>query len=215
MQYQSVVSQKDLLELRHNSTEVADNLWVSRLPSQEESIAYELKGGFLIVKYEENEDGRITFSNVTYKFNRVSTMIALACALHKRSMFKVGASVYDINVVVNQPDGIYHVEIEGNSIIRHQANGLVFLREGDFYVAVSDSLLAQIYISRLGLSIHSLIDHDYLIRFQINGKYRYFPMAYVYIDPIIRESFLKGDSTEYQWDNKALEIEMFVEEYTK
>jgi hypothetical protein len=215
MYYQAVCKSTDLEELRHNTKAVIPGHWISKLPSAMESIGYEIRGGFLIVKFEESEDGRIPYGNVAYKFKHVSSMIALACALHKKKMFKVGTSVYEIHVTVNHPEGMYAVTTDLlNNLTHHQVEGMVFVKEGDFYLAITDERLAEILVDRIGLSLGNIIDHRYLVRFKTMGKFKYYPLAWVFTDPELLTSYLKPDEENLPWNEKLTEIEQFVEGYT-
>lgn len=215
MYYQSVCKSTDLEEMRHNSKEVSPGLWISKVPSAMETIGYEIRGGFLIVKFEESEDDRIPYGNVAYKFKHVSSMIALACALHKKKMFKVGSSVYEIHVTVNHPEGRYEVESDMlNNLLHHQLDGLVFVKEEDFYLAITEERLAEILVERIGRSLGNIIDHRYLVRFKVQGKFKYYPLAWIFTDPELLTSYLKPGEENLPWNEKLTEIEQFVEGYT-
>jgi hypothetical protein len=216
MHYETAVSQQDFLEFSHNSREVAQNLWVSDLPSYHESIGYELRGSILVVKYEDTEDERITYGNPAYILSVISPTIALACALHKRQLFQLGKSIHNIHVAVNRPDGAFIAEPQViGGMLMHQAAGLVFVKEKNFMMAVTDETVAQLYIQRLGMAIGNAINNRYLIRFHHEGKYVYFPLAHVFADPLLRSSYLREHEEAFDWDGKRTEIETFVEEWTK
>lgn len=217
MHYEAVVSYQDLIEFQYNSKEVAENLWVSELPTYHESIGYELRGSILVVKYEQNEDERISYGDTSYTLAIVPQVIALACALHKRTYVQLGITRHTIHVAVNHPEGAYIAQshLAGGRVFKHQAKGLIFNKEKDFYMALEDRLVAQLYVDRMGLSIGNLIPAAYLVRFEDNGKFHYFPASLVFTDPIIRESYLSIVEKDFDWDGKRKEIEDFVEEWTK
>jgi hypothetical protein len=218
MHYEAAVSAQDLLEFTYNSKEVAENLWVSELPTHQESIGYELKGSIVVVKYEQTEDERIQYNDqLSYSFQVVPQTIALACAMHKRRFIQLGTSRHTIHVAVNYPNGEYiaNAERPGGQIIKHQVKGLIFVKDKDFYMALEDSMVAQLYVDRMGLSIGNLIPDKYLIRFDYNGWFCYFPAALAFTDPTLRDSYLSPVEKEFDWDLKRETIEHFVEEWTK
>lgn len=215
MHYESAVSYQDLLEFQHNSKEVANNLWVSELPSQFESIGYELDGSTLVVKYEQNEDERIAYGDHAYSLNIVPQIIALACAAHKRSFVRLGRSRHTIHVTVNKPDGEFFAVVTGAKTIKHQSRGLIFAKEHDFYMALEDRLVAQLYVDRMGLALGNIIPAAYLVRFEYKGVFHYFPASLVFTDKTIRDSYLTPEQQEFDWDDKRKTIEDFVEEWTK
>lgn len=218
MHYEAAVTSQDLLEFTYNSKEVSENLWVSELPTYHESIGYELRGSILVVKYEQTEDERISYnSNMSYSLQAVPPVIALACAMHKRRYVQLGTSRHTIHVAVNHPEGAYIAKKDhvGQAVIKHASKGLVFVRNGDFYEALEDRLVAQLYVDRMGLSIGNLIPSSYLVRFEHNGKFLYFPAAFAFTDKPLRDSYLKTEEREFEWDLKRNEIEHFVEEWTK
>lgn len=218
MHYEAAVTSQDLMEFTYNSKEVATNLWVSELPTYHESVGYELHGSVLIVKYEQNEDGRIIYgSGTSYSLQAVPPVIALACAMHKRRFIQMGTSRHTIHVAVNHPNGEYiaRVDIAGGSMIKHASKGMIFVKDKDFYMALEDRLVAQLYVDRMGLSIGNLIPSAYLVRFENNGKFHYFPASHVFTDKVIRDSYLSDVEKEFDWDLKRKTIEHFVEEWTK
>jgi hypothetical protein len=219
MYYEIAVKQQELIELRQNSEEVLPGFWVSRLPSYDEAIGYEINGDLLIVKYEETEDGRITFGDQSFNLKAVSQILGLACAMHKKSHFKMGVSMHRIHATVNHPDGAYVAENTGRvnePVVYHQSEGLVFTKEKNFWVAVEPALIAQLFIDRMGLSIRSLIHEMYQVRFEVDGKFVYYPLANVYHSDFIRESLTRKEHKgKLDWAGKQAEIENFVEEWTK
>lgn len=218
MHYEAAVTSQDLLEFTYNSKEVSENLWVSQLPTYHESIGYELRGSILVVKYEQTEDERISYgSNMSYSLTAVPPVIALACAMHKRRYVQLGTSRHTIHVAVNHPNGEYIAKKEGvgQTIIKHQTKGLIFVKDKDFYMALEDRLVAQLYVNLIGMSIGNLIPVAYLVRFEHFGKFKYFPASLVFTDQVIRDSYLTPEEQAFGWDLKREEIEHFVEEWTK
>lgn len=218
MHYEAAVTSQDLLEFTYNSKEVSENLWVSELPTYHESIGYELRGSILVVKYEQTEDERISYnSNMSYSLQAVPPVIALACAMHKRRYVQLGTVRHTIHVAVNHPNGAYIAKKDdvGQGIIKHASKGLLFVKNGEFYEALEDRLVAQLYVDRMGLSIGNLIPNAYLVRFELNSKFLYFPASLAFTEQVIRDSYLKPEERELEWDLKRNEIEHFVEEWTK
>jgi hypothetical protein len=218
MHYEAAVTSQDLLELTYNSKEVSENLWVSELPTYHESIGYELRGSILVVKYEQTEDERIAYnSNMSYSLQAVPPVIALACAMHKRRFVQLGTSRHTIHVAVNHPEGAYIAKKDhvGQTVIKHASKGLIFVKNQDFYEALEDRLVAQLYVDRMGLSIGNLIPNAYLVRFELNGKFLYFPASHAFTEKAIRDSYLTREEQDLEWDLKRNEIEHFVEEWTK
>lgn len=215
MHYEAAVSYQDLLEFQHNSKEVAANLWVSELPTHRESIGYELDGSTLVVKYEQTEDERISYGDHGYSLNAVPQIIALACAAHKRSYVRLGLSRHTIHVTVNKPDGEFFALQVGSKVIKHQSRGLIFVKEHDFYMALTDNLVAQLYVDRMGLALGNIIPAGYLVRFEHKGTFHYFPASLVFTDKSVRDSYLTKEQQEFDWDDKRKTIEDFVEEWTK
>lgn len=219
MHYEVVVSRQDLLEFDYNSREVHTNLWISQLPTFNESIGYEIRQAMLVVKFEENEDGRITYGNPSYTLQQVTQTIALACAKHRVSHFVLGASVHTIHVSVNEPQGAFIAKQgkPGVGVIKHQAAGLVFVKEGNFFMALENSMVAALYVNRMSNEMSlRLIPSAYLVRFEgKNGEFHYFPLSHVFADPDVRDSYLFKETETFDWDGKRKEIEDFVEDWTK
>lgn len=216
MHYESVITSDILQEIALNTKEVATNLYVSELPSFGESIGYELQQGLLIVKYEQNEDERIAYGSVAYRFETVPGIVAAVCALHKRRFLKVGVSSHTIHVAVNHPDAEYiAVQDTHYGLLKHQTKGLLFLQEKEFFMAVPGHIVAQLYVDRMGLSIGHLIPEQYLVRFDYNGKFQYFPVSYAFMPEHLRQVCIEGRFKDLDWDGKRTEIENFVEEYTR
>lgn len=219
MYYEIAVKQQEVIELRQNSEEVLPGFWISRLPSYDEVICYEIKEDMLIVKYEETDGERITFGDLTFNLKAVSQILGLACAMHKKTHIKLGVSLHRIHVAVNHPDGAYIAENTSRAhepVVYHQQEGLVFTKEKNFYVAIEPSMIAQLFIDRMGLSIRSLIPEMYQVRFEVDGKFVYYPLANVYHSDFVRESLTRKEHKGLlDWDGKQVEIENFVEEWTK
>jgi hypothetical protein len=218
MHYEVAVSQQDLTEFTYNTKEVHANLYISQLPTYEETIGYEIRGHVAVIKFEETEGDRITYGNPSYTLQAVSQVIALACVLHKVKHFQLGASVHTIHVAVNDPQGAFIAKQgqPGVGIIKHQVNGLVFKEEGNFFMALEGGMVCSLYVDRMGTSLGlQLIDRTFLIRFEVEGKFHYYPMALVFTDPVVRSSYLKPSDPFFDWDSKREEIEQFVEEWTK
>ena len=214
MHYESAVSYQDLIEFQHNSKEVAENLWVSEIPSHFESIGYELQGSTLVVKYEQTEDERISYGDHAYSGKVITQIIALACAAHKRSFVRLGRSRHTIHVTVNRPDGEFFAVAVSGKTIKHQSRGLIFVKAHDFYMALADQLVAQLYVDRMGLALGNIIPASYLVRFEQQGTFHYFPASLVFTDKAVRDSYLTEEQQEYDWDDKRKTIEDFVEEWT-
>lgn len=209
----SVVSHADLATFRLNSEEKFTNYWISKLPQYDETIGYELREGIVVVKYEEADSERVTYMDVTYRLTILSQMAALACAMHGRKIVQIGSSRYNVHVAINHPEGVYITEQVGNTLIKHQRTGVVFLREDDFYVAVEDATVAAIMKRQRQYSLPQVMDHRWLVRFEVNGHFVYKPMAHIFGKDIgwLIEA---GQQIELNWADKLAEITKVEQEYT-
>ena len=209
----SVITHADLATFRLHSEEKWTNYWISTLPQYNETIGYELREGVLVVKFEEADSERVTYMDVAYRLTILSQMAALACALHNRKIVQVGSSRYDVHIAVNHPQGLYITEQVGSKLINHQRNGVVFLREDDFYVAVEEATIAAIMERQQKYSLPQVMSHDWLVRFEVEGRFIYKPMAHIFGKDIgwLIEA---GKQIELNWAEKFAEITKVVEEYT-
>ncbi|QTH80502.1 hypothetical protein PA10_00304 [Pseudomonas phage pPa_SNUABM_DT01] len=191
--YTIIVDAREIAEAQVNTAEPFKDLFVTRLPSECEEVGYERVNDTLIVKYEENEDGRMMITaQMPYELHdHLPRIFGVIMKLHYGvTKIKLGNKTMRIDVIVNDPTGVYYNEaVLGGKIVRHETAGSVFIRMGDTYSAVSDIALKVIYERFVRRGTGVFIPDHYLVRFVINGRYIYEPMARLFGDAEVAASF--------------------------
>lgn len=214
MQYSFIIDHTDFEEIRLNTTEVFENLYISRQPSVEEEVGYEIKGDTLIMKYEQNEDGRIILDSAK-KFNGLAPLLpaifGAVMHLHKLKKLKVCNHEFDVEVFINKPNGIYLNERGADGdVIRHELGGMIYRRRDALYCQINEMKVFKRMIQMRKNGIGSFIDPEILVRFEVNGKFVYQPAGHCYYDPVVAHSF-NPSITDKMWLDKRDELNHFLD----
>lgn len=210
--FKFIVSQSEVEELGVNTKEVFKDRWVSEVPSQNIAIGYSFDVDTLEIdiKYEDNEDGRITAEELESDARHGATLPAVYGAVvrhHRAKSIRVGDIVRNCVVHVNQPDGMYRSIKKNfcNTIYHHAVDGDLFTLEGDTYVKVSDSAIEEILESHVGeYDLGIFIPERYLVRWYTNGDYSYHPVKYAFFPGAHAIAAKYG--TDQMWMEKAREL---------
>ncbi|MNO12928.1 hypothetical protein D3C76_25460 [compost metagenome] len=207
--YTIVVDSREVAEAQANTNEPFKNLFVTRLPSECEEVGYERIDDTLVIKYEQTEDGRLQISaQQTYEFtDNLPRIFGVILKLHYGvTRIKLGNKVVRIDVLQNEPNGVYYNEpVIGGRVVRHETKGVVFTRADNTYSAVTDTTLAVIRERFVRRGTGVFIPDSYLVRFTVNNSYVYEPMSRLFGDAEVAASFnLAIDAST--WTDKTNEI---------
>ncbi|MNB58504.1 hypothetical protein D3C87_332570 [compost metagenome] len=209
MTYTIIVDSREVAEAQANTREPFKDLFITRLPSECEEVGYERVDDMLVVKYEENEDGRMTITaQMPYELHdHLPRIFGVIMKLHYGvTKIKLGNKIHRIEVLVNAPTGVYFNEaILGGRALKHETSGTVFTRGGDTYAAVNDvtlSILNERFVKK-GTGV--FIPDSYLVRFIVNGRYVYQPMSRLFNDVDVAISF-NDAITKEEWAEKNQEV---------
>lgn len=202
--YTIVIDHRELAEATANTREPFGNLFITRIESEQEEVGYEKIGDLLVVKYEENEDGRINL-NPALSYNGIESLpriYGVIMKIHGAAQIRLGKTLIKASVVVNAPNGIYYNEAcRGGRVFKHELQGLVFTLTGDTYSAVNNETL-EILNRRFVSRGHGIVIPDsYLVRFEVDGKFVYQPLQRVFNNPTVASSF-SSKITEREWVEK-------------
>lgn len=209
MSYTIIVDSREIAEAQANTREPFKDLFITRLPSECEEVGYERVEDTLIIKYEENEEGRMAVTaQMPYELHdNLPRIFGVILKLHYGvTKIRLGNKTHRIEVLVNEPNGVYYNErILGGRSLKHETTGTVFTRGNDVYSAVNSitlDILNERFVKR-GQGV--FIPAEYLVRFIINGSYVYEPMSRLFNDVTVAASF-NGAITEEDWIEKNLEV---------
>jgi hypothetical protein len=209
MTYTIIVDSREIAEAQANTREPFADLFITRLPSECEEVGYERAGDTLIVKYEENEDGRMVVNaQLPYELHdHLPRIFGVILQLHYGvTKIKLGNKIHRIEVLVNAPCGVYHNEaVLGGRALKHETTGTVFTRGGDTYAAVNEATLALLNERFVKRGTGVFIPEMYMVRFVINGRYVYQPMSRLFNDVDVATSFNDAISKE-EWIEKNQEV---------
>ncbi len=214
MQYSFIIDHTDFEEIRLNTTEVFENLYISRQPSVEEEVGYEIKDDTLIMKYEQNEDGRIILDSAK-KFKGLETTLPAVFGavmyLHKLKKLKVCDQLIDVEVFINRPNGIYLNERAADGcIIRHELGGILYRKRGLLYCQINEMKVFKRMIEMCRNNVGMFIDPDILVRFEINDKFVYAAAGNCFHDPLVACSFRRSITSE-MWSAKRAELDDYLQ----
>jgi len=207
--YTIIVDSREVAEAQANTREPFTDLFITRLPSTMEEVGYERAGDTLIVKYEENEEGRLNIgAQLPYELHdHMPRVFGVILQLHYGvTKIKLGNKIHRVEVLVNAPNGVYFNEsILGGRVLRHETHGVVFTRAGDTYAAVNDSTLQIINERFVKRGTGVFIPDAYMVRFVINNRYVYQPLSRLFNDIDVAVSF--NDRIGYEeWAEKNKEL---------
>lgn len=209
MTYTIIVDAREVAEAGANTKEPFAGLFITRLPSEMEEVGYEIIGNTMIVKYEGNEDGRISVtSKMPYAIHgNIPRIFGIAAKVHNNiTQIKLGKDTHRIDVLVNSPVGVYFNEGKiGGKIIRHETEGLVFTRNENTYCAVTKTTINSIYERFIKRGSGVCIPAEYLVRFVVSGKYVYQSMSLLFNDGGVAASF-NNSISENDWQEKSQEV---------
>lgn len=209
MTYTIIVDAREVAEAQANTREPFKDLFITRLPSELEEVGYERIDDTLVVKYEENEEGRMVIAaQLPYAIHdHLPRIFGVILKLHYGvTKIKLGNKVHRIEVLVNAPNGVYFNEmILGNRALKHEVTGTVFTRAGDTYAAVNHGTLALLNERFVKKGHGMFIDEAFLVRFIINGSYVYQPMSRLFNDVDVAVSF-NAALTKEDWAEKNQEV---------
>ncbi|MNH65410.1 hypothetical protein D3C73_174190 [compost metagenome] len=209
MSYTIIVDSREIAEAQANTREPFADLFITRLPSECEEVGYERAGDTLIVKYEENEDGRMVVNaQLPYELHdHLPRIFGVILQLHYGvTKIKLGNKIHRIEVLVNAPCGVYHNEaVLGGRALKHETTGTVFTRGGDTYAAVNEATLGLLNERFVKRGTGVFIPEMYMVRFVINGRYVYQPMSRLFNDVDVATSFNDAISKE-EWIEKNQEV---------
>lgn len=208
MSYTIIVDSREVAEAQINTREPFKNLFITRLPSECEEVGYELAGDTLIIKYEENEEGRMEVTaQMPYELHdHLPRIFGVIMQLHYGvTKIKLGTKIHRITVLVNEPNGVYFNEYKGTRVIKHETTGTVFTQGGDTYTAVNATTLSIINERFVKKGTGVFIPAEYLVRFIINNRYVYEPMSRLFNDVDVAISF-NGKLTHTDWVEKNKEV---------
>lgn len=207
--YTIIVDTREVAEAQANTREPFKDLFITRLPSECEEVGYERAGDTLIVKYEENEDGRMAITaQMPYELHdHLPRIFGVIMQLHYGvTKIKLGSKTHRIHVLVNEPNGVYFNEaILGGRVLRHETTGTVFTRGGDTYSAVNEATLAILEERFVKKGTGIFIPDTYMVRFVINERYVYQPMSRLFNDVAVASSYNDAISKE-EWAEKNQEV---------
>lgn len=214
MIYSFVIDHTDVEEVKANTKEVFANLFISRLPSTEEEVGYEIKDDTIIMKYEQNEDGRIMLDSMR-KLKEIEAFLppifGAVLEMHQIKKLKICERLYDVDVFVNQPTGMYINErADDGQVVRHEVGGVIYERSGNIIRQVEDLQALTKMAEMRKLNIGPFISPTYLIRFEINDKFIYVPVGYCFHDPLVSKA-LCPRVTVSQWAEKTVEVNTFFD----
>jgi len=209
MEYTFVLNHTDVEEVARNTNEVFKNLFVSKQPSKREEVGYELIDDMVVIKYEQTEDERLVIDNMRiphYTLAHLPVIFGAIVAHHRVIHLKVGAVVLTVNTVVNHPTGTYYSERDAVVGVTHHAiAGHIFKQHGNRYVALPDPALLKAIHRQVNLGVGQFIDPSLLVRFLLNEKPVYVPLAYCFHDPRVANALVKKVSAT-EWVGKRDEI---------
>lgn len=209
MSYTVIVDSREVAEAQANTREPFKDLFITRLPSECEEVGYEKVGDTLIIKYEENEDGRMMIgAQLPYEIHdHLPRIFGVILKLHYGvTRIKLGSKTHRIEVLVNAPGGVYYNEaMIGGRALKHETTGTVFTRGGDTYAAVNQATLDLLHERFIKRGHGQFIDDTFLVRFVVNGTYVYQPMSRLFNDVEVAMSF-NGALTEADWAEKNAEV---------
>jgi hypothetical protein len=196
--YSFVIDHTDVEEVKANTKEVFANLFISRLPSTEEEVGYEIKDDTIIMKYEQNEDGRIMLDSMR-KLKEIEAFLppifGAVLEMHQIKKLKICERLYDVDVFVNQPTGMYINErADDGQVVRHEVGGVIYERSGNIIRQVED-LQALTKMAEMR---------------KLNDKFIYVPVGYCFHDPLVSKA-LCPRVTVSQWAEKTVEVNTFFD----
>lgn len=195
--YTFVVNHTDLVEASVNTHEPFKNLFITKLPSFDSELGYELTDDTLIVKYEEVDGERMIMAGITDTTiaAMIPTIYGIVLKMHDRRKLQIGKSpVINADVVANTPDGFYTAEgLPGGKVIQHPVAGDVFIAvEGFGYAAVLEHVVCDLYAKYVDIGHGAFIPDEYLIRFQNGERYEYVTFSKLFHDPLVAQSYHKN-----------------------
>lgn len=209
MSYTIIVDSREVAEAQANTREPFKDLFITRLPSECEEVGYERVGDTLIIKYEENEDGRMTMSaQLPYELHdHMPRIFGVILKLHYGvTKIKMGIKTHRVDVLVNAPGGVYFNEaVIGGRVLQHETSGAVFTRVGNVYAAVKATTITTLNERFVKKGAGVCIPNDYLVRFVINERYVYEPMSRMFGDLEVAEGY-NDAITKADWLEKNQEV---------
>ncbi len=212
--YTFIITQDELVEARLNTTEPFDRLFISKLPSEDVEIGYEVRDDVLTVKYEQLDNDRLMIANLSpeeVEAYQIPHIYGVVLKLHGVRKLKLGVStVLYTDVRINQPCGVWHaVQQPDNSVIEHAVDGRVFvLTEDNRYTALSDEHISDLYHKYVPLGQGPFIPSMYLIR---THGYKYVPLNMLFHLPEVAHSFYPEISA-VEWERMHEEFVDLCEE---
>lgn len=220
MHYRAVIKGSDLDKVIFNLT--ADGQFgrakIIGEDAVEETVNFQkLDGHRVRITQECFEEDCIRYpENKQYDFVTLPYMITAVCAKYGFSQILIGNSKHTISIYDQEKPGRFIPVVENSVTYLHDREGLVFRREGDFYNSQLDEFVADILISSMEHTLR-FFDQAYLIRFNLNGKFFYFPLADVYATELTRELKYRNlpEYKEFDWAGKLKELNEFPEKVTR
>jgi len=212
--YSFVVDHADIEEIKAHTKEVFANLFIARQPSMEAEVGYEIKGDVIIMKYEQNEDDRIVLDSekrLKEMGSFLPPIFGAVLEIHRIDKLQICDRIYDVEVYVNQPAGMYANErSEDGQVIRHELGGLFYERCGNVYRQIDDpnALLKMQELRRLNLG--PFISPAHLVRFEVGDKFVYTPVGYCFHDPLVSKALCPAIKVA-QWAEKTAEINDYLD----
>lgn len=208
--YSFVISHDDLLEARINTTEPFSGLFITKLPSFDTELGYEVRGTELIVKYEEVDGERLLLTTGSYYSQEtpLPTIYGIVLKLHGLRTLRVGNNpVVVADVHVNSPDDFYVTRRNAGGLVEnHPVKGDVFTyKEGFGYTTLTESAIDDLYRKYVHLGHGAFIPGCYLVRFGSvvdNGSVLYVPLAWLFHDPLVAQAHFPTIDADL-WKMKA------------
>lgn len=209
MSYTIIVDAREVAEAQANTREPFKDLFITRLPSELEEVGYERIDDTLVVKYEENEEGRMVISaQLPYAIHdHLPRIFGVILKLHYGvTKIKLGDKIHRIEVLVNAPNGVYYNEaILGGRVLKHEVTGTVFTRGGDTYAAVNHTTMALLNERFIKKGHGMFIDDSFLVRFVVNDRYVYQPLSRLFNGVEVAMSYNPA-LTKEDWAEKNQEV---------
>lgn len=201
--YSFIITEDELVEARLNTTEPFDRLFITKLPSEDVEVGYEVRDEVLTIKYEQLDDERLLLAELTADEIRAHDMphiYGVILKLHGIRKLKLGKDViFYTSVTVNSPCGVWHaVRDTDGTVFEHAVKGTVFIRTEDWrYTALSSATIVELYRRYVLLGQGQFIPSMYLIRVR---DYEYLPLNTMFHLPEVAHSFYPSISSD-GWEN--------------
>lgn len=146
------------------------------------------------------------FKGCKFDFTALPFLMGVVCGIHNKRILVIGNSVHTVSVFkADDEHSRFIPTMEKGKLVFHDREGVVFTKQDNFYIAVPEELVSNLFIKRMGHSIKIYPD-EYLIRFKENDGFKYVPWTEL--------NLVHGEYRNLEGDAKLKEIEAVVDHYT-